>query len=395
MIFKLTKRILTEVDPKIQRIMFKNFCLKSAKTLKLFQKQRLKNFYFPAFLFISITNRCNLSCQGCWVSPTPPHDMPLKQINKIIDDAKTKGRFFFGILGGEPLMHPELFKIFEVHPDCYFQLFTNGTLLNKETALKLKTVGNVTPLISVEGLEEESDSRRGGADVFNTAMQSIENCTSIGLFTGVASSICKSNFDDLVNKKFIDLLISKKVHYMWYYIYRPVGPVPSPEKALDKENIKKLREFLVNIRVQSPILIIDSYWNEKGEPFCPGNVGLSHHVNPFGQLEFCPPIQLFMDTLKNGNTADIVEQSIFMKKLRDLTIKETKGCILMENPQLLADISKKLGGMDSSGRGTFYQELYRLPENPSHSSIKQPIPEKSFIYKFAKKRAFFGLGAYG
>ena len=395
MIFKFITRIFKEVGPELRKIMFKNFCLKSAKTIKRFQKERCKDFYFPAFLFLSITNRCNLRCKGCWVSPTPPNDMPIEQINKIIDDAKRQGRFFFGILGGEPLLHSELFSIFETHPDCYFQLFTNGTLLTKETAQKLKSVGNVTPLISLEGLEEESDSRRGGDNVFNTAIQGIENCTELGLFTGVASSICKSNYDELVNKKFIDFLISKKVHYMWYYIYRPVGPIPSPEKALSKEQITTLREFIVNIRLKAPILVIDSYWNHKGQPLCPANVGLSHHVNSFGQLEFCPPVQLYVDTLKDGDTASIVKQSIFMKELRDATIKETDGCILLENPQLLAEISKKLGGMDSSGRSTFYDELSKLPKNPSHSSIEKPIPEKSFMYKIAKKSAFLGLGAYG
>jgi MoaA/NifB/PqqE/SkfB family radical SAM enzyme len=395
MIFKLTTRIIKEVDPKLRKIMFKNFCLKSAKTIKRFQKERQKEFYFPAFLFISITNRCNLHCKGCWVSPSPPNDMPIEQINKIITDAKNRGRFFFGILGGEPLLHPDLFKIFESHPDCYFQLFTNGTLLTKDIAQKLKSVGNVTPLISLEGLEEESDERRGGDNVFNTAIQGIENCTGLGLFTGVASSICNSNYDELVNKKFIDFLILKKVHYMWYYIYRPVGPIPSPEKALSKEQITNLREFIVNIRLKAPILIIDSYWNHKGQPLCPANVGLSHHVNSFGQLEFCPPVQLFVDTLKEGDTANIVEQSVFMKELRDATLKETDGCILLENPQLLAEISKELGGMDSSGRDTFYDELSKLPQNPSHSSIEKPIPEKSLMYKTAKKRAFLGLGAYG
>jgi MoaA/NifB/PqqE/SkfB family radical SAM enzyme len=393
MIFKLTSRIIKEVNPRLRKIMFKNFLLKNAKTLKTFRKEQKKDFYFPAFLFISITNRCNLSCKGCWVTQTPAHDMPIEQINSIISDAKKRGRFFFGILGGEPLLHPDLFKIFESNPDCYFQLFTNGTLLNKEIAAKLQTVGNVTPLISLEGLEKESDSRRGGSGVFNTAVQSIANCTDMGLFTGVASSICKSNFSELVDKDFIDFLIEKKVHYMWYYIYRPVGPVPTPEKALDKTQITELRKFIVNIRPKVPLLIVDSYWDQKGQPLCPGNVGLSHHINPFGQLEFCPPIQLYIDTLTE-NTADTIENSVFMKELRDRTIKETNGCILMENPQLLAEIAKELGGKDSSGRETFYEELAKLPKNPSHSDIEN-IPEKSLIYKIAKKRAFFGLGAYG
>jgi hypothetical protein len=35
-----------------------------------------------------------------------------------------------------------------------------------------------------------------------------------------------------------------------------------------------------------------------------------------------------------------------------------------------------------------------MPKVPSHGS-GVPVPEKGWIYRFAKKRAFFGLGAYG
>ena len=39
------------------------------------------------------------------------------------------GNSFFGVLGGEPFMHPELFDFLGQHPDCYFQVFTNGQFI--------------------------------------------------------------------------------------------------------------------------------------------------------------------------------------------------------------------------------------------------------------------------
>jgi secondary thiamine-phosphate synthase enzyme len=46
------------------------------------------------------------------------------------------------------------------HPDCYFQIFTNGQLIDDSVAKELRRLGNATPLISVEGDEIESDKRR-------------------------------------------------------------------------------------------------------------------------------------------------------------------------------------------------------------------------------------------
>ena len=152
--------------------------------------------FFPAFLFLSITNNCNLRCQGCWVTPSqPPAELGVADINRVISEAKQQGSYFFGILGGEPLLHTGLFEIFAAHPDCYFQLFTNGLLLTDDIARMMNMVGNVTPLISIEGLEEESDRRRGGSGVYHSALNGLAACRRQRLIIGVAASICRDNYD--------------------------------------------------------------------------------------------------------------------------------------------------------------------------------------------------------
>ena len=66
--------------------------------------------YFPPFLYISIINSCNLRCQGCWVKVDGPREIhpDADKLDRLITDAKRQGNSFFGILGGEPFMHPEL-----------------------------------------------------------------------------------------------------------------------------------------------------------------------------------------------------------------------------------------------------------------------------------------------
>ena len=64
-------------------------------------------------------------------------------MNRLLDDAKAHGNAYFGILGGEPFLHPQLIDLFEAHPDCYFQVFTNGQLITDEVAARLRKLGNV------------------------------------------------------------------------------------------------------------------------------------------------------------------------------------------------------------------------------------------------------------
>ena len=54
-----------------------------------------------------------------------------------------------------------MFDIWAKHDDCYFQVYTNGTLITDEVADRLVELGNVAPMISIEGTPEETDFRRG------------------------------------------------------------------------------------------------------------------------------------------------------------------------------------------------------------------------------------------
>ncbi len=360
-----------------------------------FQKRKERGENFPAFQFISVTDDCNLACQGCWVTKGEKSTtLDLAALNKIITDSKKHGSYFFGILGGEPLMYNELMNLFRAHPDCYFQLFTNGTLLNEKVAAELKQLANVTPLISLEGNELVADIRRGSNRVFHRTIKAIETATSSGLITGVAISVCKSNIYMALSDEFIELLHSRGVIYVWYYIYRPTGENPHFELALSPEEILQLRHFLVEGRTKYPIVMIDSYWGANGEPFCPAAEGLSHHINPAGNIEPCPVIQFSCDNIQNGDLKEVYENSAFIKNFKSEVNRQTQGCILMENPAWLAKFVNDHQALNTSNRPNLSEQLSNGCTICSHGSCPK-IPEKNWIYRMAKKRAFFGLGAYG
>ena len=395
---KAALRIPRECSPRVVRKFFWNFGMRSAINISRFEKRQAKGKpFFPAFVMISITESCNLTCSGCWVSRGAHRSLSLEQLCGIIESSKKKGSYFFGILGGEPLMYKGLIDVFARYPECYFQLFTNGTLLTEEVAMKLRKIGNVTPFISIEGLEKESDLRRGKDGVFERTMSGVRACRKAKLIIGAAASICKSNYDELVSRDYIEYLAKEGVHYLWYYIYRPVGSHPNVENALGKEQISSLRRFIVDQRMDAPLQIIDTYWDDKGKALCPGAIGMSHHISPSGALEFCPPLQMAKDFINDdaSNLGELFEQSTFLAELRKLTADSSRGCILLENPELMVNFLEKHQSIDTTTRQTVLEEYKKMPVLDGHNMEKEEIPERNPFYKFVKKKYFFGFGAYG
>lgn len=396
MYLRLARRFLVETD--------KRLLLKAAWTLGVRglwsvhkHKRRLKRGeFFPPFLYLSVINSCNLRCQGCWVDvAAKQHRIELDAANKTIREAKAMGNSFFGILGGEPFMHKDLMKIFEANRDVYFQVFTNGHFITDEVAKELRRLGNVTPLISVEGSEIVSDTRRGGGGVLSKTMQGLETALRHKLLVGVCTSVCKSNIDDLVRDAWIDRLIEMGVMYSWFHIYRPVGPEPNAQLALSSEEQRRVRQFVVDTRATKPIVVIDAYHDDAGNALCPAATGFTHHVGPWGDIEPCPVIQLATESIHDDvPLAETFNKSEFLTDFRELTAQHTRGCVIMERPDLLVQLAKKHGARDTTARGGVIAELENIEPRRSQYQPGDEIPERSFVYRWAKKYAFNDFGTY-
>ena len=397
MYFQLLKRVLRETDKRLVAIFLWNMGVRGIRSVRMHKRRLRRGQFFPPFLHISITNRCNLRCQGCWVDVTGrPHDMPLDALDALIDQARAMGNSYFGLLGGEPLLHGQLLKIFERHRDCYFQLFTNGHFLTDEVAAELRRLGNVTPMVSIEGTELVSDQRRGGrGDVWDRSIAGLEACVRNKLLTGVCTSLCQSNIDDLLTEAWLDRLIEMGAFYAWYYIYRVVGPKATPELALTPEQQVRERRFVVRMRTKKPIALVDTYYDHRGAALCPAATGFTHHVSPYGQIEPCPVIQLATDSIHDGRPlADTLNDSAYLAEFRRLSAETTRGCLILERPDLLIELAKRHGATDTTLRGTVIEELTRLAHRHSQYTPGQEIPERSWAYWLLKRFWFNDFGVY-
>ncbi len=372
-----------------------NCVVKGMLSVEKFKRRIKRGEYFPPFLYLSILNSCNLRCQGCWVDVEEKDAIDLATLNRAITDAKQHGNAFFGILGGEPFLHPQLLELLAAHPDCYFQIFTNGQLITEKKAKRLRELGNATPLISLEGREITSDQRRGGKEVFTRSLRGLDNCLRQGLLTGVATSLCQSNIEELLTESWLGELISRGVHYVWYHTYRPVGPQPNFQLALRPEQLVRVRKFIVEMRAKMPIAIIDAYYDDRGQALCPMSTGISHHIGPKGDIEPCPIIQFAKETIHDERGIyTTMRDSSFLKDFRELSARHTRGCVVLERPDLVKQLVVKHGARDTTTRGTAMAELEAMRPRLSQWLPGEEVPEKHWMYRFSKKYWFYDFGAY-
>jgi len=397
MYLQLAKRMLLETDKRLLWKAAWNAGFGGVRSVQKHKSRLRQGKFYPPFLYISIINSCNLRCQGCWVDvAAPQHKIEIGAMDRLINESKAMGNSVFGILGGEPFMHSELLEILAHHPDCYFQIFTNGHFITDEVAAEMKRIGNATPLVSVEGNEIVSDERRGQLHVLSKTMEGLENCLKHKLLTGVCTSLCQTNFDDLLTEKWVDRLIEMGVFYTWFHIYRAVGPESNPELCLTPDQQRKARQFVVDMRAKKPIIIIDAYYDGEGQALCPAATGFTHHIGPWGDIEPCPVIQMAKESIHDDRSLEeTFDQSEFLRDFRELAASSTRGCIVLERPDLLLELADKHEARDTTARALAMTELEQMTPHPSQYDPGHEIPEKSWAYRFAKRLWFHDYGAYG
>jgi hypothetical protein len=231
--------------------------------------------------------------------------------------------------------------------------------------------------------------------VFNRTLRGLDHCLKAGLLTGVATSVCQSNIDELLTEAWLDELIARGVHYVWFHTYRPVGPKANFDLALRPDQLVRTRKFIVEMRAKSPIAIVDAYYGHDGKALCPMTTGVSHHVSPKGDIEPCPIIQFATDNIRDSRGVfETMRSSEFLKDFRELSARATRGCVVMERPDLVKELVLKHNARDTTVRGTALAELDAMTPRFSQWLPGEEVPEKHWMYRLAKKHWFGDFGAY-
>ena len=83
-----------------------------------------------------------------------------------------------------------------------------------------------------------------------------------------------------------------------------------------------------------------------------------------------------------------------MADFRKLSAKATRGCVVLERPDLVKALVEKHGAKDTTARGTAMRELDEMTASQSQWLPGEEIPERHWMYRLAKRFWFNDFRAY-
>jgi len=166
------------------------------------------------------TRTCNLHCVHCYMDSDKENyqgELSTEEARKMIDDLADFKVPVLLFSGGEPLLRPDFYELAEyatvrgIRPT----LSTNGTLITRDVATRIKQTGAGYVGISLDGFQETNDRLRGKKGAFQAAMQGIQNCVAAGQRVGLRFTINRHNCKEL--DRIFDFIEEEKIDRVCFY----------------------------------------------------------------------------------------------------------------------------------------------------------------------------------
>jgi len=344
----LILRVFHEIAPNVRRRFVTNFVV-NASMIGPDRAQMLKYKHdcnIPWAILMDPTSACNLHCKGCWAAEYNKTDsMDYALLDRIIREGKELGVYFYIYSGGEPTIRKnDLIKLAQVHNDCMFLAFTNGTLVDQDFALALGEVGNFALAFSIEGFEEATDFRRG-AGTYTKVIEAMQYMKQIGAPFGFSAVYHGKNTEQVGNEAFLDFLIEQGCMFGWYFTYIPLGKDADTALIASPSQREYMFRWVREMRDKKPIFLLD-FWND-GQ-YVDGCIagGRSYlHINSAGDVEPCAFIHYSNVNIRNVSLLEALKSPLFKqyKELQPFNKNHLRPCPLLDNPEALSAMVKASG----------------------------------------------------
>lgn len=157
---------------------------------------------FTWFHILEITQSCNFNCPVCFASAgkTDGEYLAYDEIIAMGKGLKARGLRAVTISGGEPSLHPELFRIIRGLKKLRLDvtMLTNGFIAGEDPVFtkNLKTSGIDYCYFQFDTLNAAAHRKIRGNDFIEVKKQALANARSAGLYFGMISTFIKDNLHE-------------------------------------------------------------------------------------------------------------------------------------------------------------------------------------------------------
>jgi MoaA/NifB/PqqE/SkfB family radical SAM enzyme len=338
----------TMKNPRESAFMLK-FAAATAAASKKRKAAEAAGEHIPSFLIASITSKCNLHCAGCYsrcnkatVDAEPVSQLTGEEWLKIFDEADVLGISFILLAGGEPMLRRDIIEAAGKQQNILFPIFTNGTFMDERYFELFERCRNLIPVMSIEGDQTITDSRRGEG-IYNRLICNMEELQRRGLIFGASVTVTTQNIREITSDEFIKTLSDRGCKAIIFVEFVPVTD-DSRELAPGETEREYLGSEISRLRREHPEMVYVSFpGDEKSSGGCVAAGRGFFHINSHGGAEPCPFSPYSDINVRDSSLRDALHSPLFTA-LRDGNIlmdDHEGGCVLYEKRELVESLLAK------------------------------------------------------
>ena len=157
----------------------------------------------PLYVAWQITNECNLACLHCIEESGPgkafADELSESQVFAVLDQLIAHEVPYLSFSGGEPMLHPQFFRMVEhvCASGAQLKIETNGHYLTAENCARMKALGVKAVQVSLDGASAPTFNRMRVRGQFDTCVEGIRNLRAAGVPIEINFSPARFNLSEI------------------------------------------------------------------------------------------------------------------------------------------------------------------------------------------------------
>jgi MoaA/NifB/PqqE/SkfB family radical SAM enzyme len=310
------------------------------RALKSLVKTHLFRSACPVVMTFAVTYKCQCRCPHCSAGRhTIPgvEELSTEEAKRIIDESLDLGISVIAFTGGEPLLRHDIFELVSYvdKKKAIAHLFTNGLLLNDETAEKLANAGLYSLFLSLDSpFPEEHNRLRGVRGLFEKGVEGLRRIKERGVFVALSSYATRSGTREGTYRKMYELAENLGVENLVLFDNVPTGNLmKDTSELLTSEQREEIIRYTTDIfqHRQRPTLSSQA-WQNSIEGYL-GGIGcvagnIQYYVSAHGEVTPCD-----FTPLSFGNIRDEPLKRIWKRMRSHPAYRNRSQFCRMQNPR--------------------------------------------------------------
>ncbi len=212
----------------------------------------------PLLIFWETTAGCNLRCIHCRritvADRLLPQDLTTREAFDLIDQVAEFARPIFILSGGEPLFRPDIFDIARHAADAglIVALATNGTLIDRDVARRIREAGIRRVSISLDGPDAETHDYFRGPGAFAQALDGMAHLKAEGIPFQINTTVATHNVDLMPETLALVKEVGARALHLFLLVPVGCGMEIAPEHQITGQAYERVLNWLYDAEMANP-----------------------------------------------------------------------------------------------------------------------------------------------